>query len=63
MPRPSEDRERIVANLKKEDRERLGKRLIEMGYAWNRGGKTYPNWTTFVEAIASGDIILSKKLN
>ncbi|HEY9824884.1 MAG TPA: hypothetical protein V6D19_05510 [Stenomitos sp.] len=62
MPRPLEGRERIVAKLKPEDREKLGNRVIELGFAHKYKGVLLPNWTEFVEAIAKGDIILCKKL-
>lgn len=62
MPRPKEHREEIKARLKSETRKKLKKMVVDMGYSYWREGLPEPAWTEFLEAIASGDIILYKKL-
>lgn len=63
MPRPKEDRIPIMARLKPEDRERLGKRIIELGFVYSRGGKDKPAWTAFLEAVSRDEILLYKKVS
>jgi len=62
MVRPKENRIPIVARLKPKDRENLGKRLIDLGFSYPRNDKLEPAWTEFMEAVATGDIILYKKI-
>lgn len=63
MPRPKENRVAILARLKPEDRERLGKRIIELGFCYSRDGETEPAWTAFLEAVSRDEILLYKKID
>jgi hypothetical protein len=60
--RPQEYRQEIKARLKPEDREKLKTLVIGMGYRYWRRESAEPAWTEFLEAIATGDIILYKKV-
>ena len=62
MTRPRENRQEIKARLKPEDREKLKTLVIGMGYRYWRRESAEPAWTEFLEAIATGDIILYKKV-
>lgn len=60
--RPRENRIPIVARLKPKDRENIAQRLIGLGFSYPRNGTIEPAWTKFMEAIATGEIILYKKV-
>jgi hypothetical protein len=60
--RPKENRIPIVARLKPEDRESIAQRLIDLGFSYPRNGTVEPAWTEFMEAVATGEIILYKKI-
>lgn len=62
MVRPKENRIPIVARLKPKDRENIAQRLIDLGFSYPRNGTTEPAWTKFMEAVATGEIILCKKI-
>ena len=62
MPRPSENRKIVSANPRVELREKLGQKIVEMGYVHIREGVALPAWTEFLEAIAEEKIILYKKI-
>ena len=62
MARPNENRQEIKARLKPEDRERLKAIVVSMGYRYWRQESAEPAWTEFLEAMATGDIILYKKV-
>ena len=59
MGRPKQNKVRLEFRLDPEDRERLGKRLVELGCTYAGA----PSWTAFVEAICRGEIILYKKVS
>ena len=60
--RPQEHRQEIKARLKPEDREKLKTLVVGMGYLYWRRESAEPAWTEFLEAVATGDIILYKKV-
>jgi hypothetical protein len=62
MVRPKENRIPIVARLRPKDRENLAKRLIDLGFSYPRNGTIEPAWTEFMEAVATSEIILYKKI-
>ena len=62
MVRPHENRKEIKARLKPEDREKLKALVVGMGYRYWRQESAEPAWTEFLEAIATGDITLYKKV-
>jgi len=62
MVRPHEHRQEIKARLKPEDREKLKALVVGMGYRYWRQESAEPAWTEFLEAVATGDIILYKKV-
>lgn len=60
--RPKENRIPIVARLKPEDRKSIAQRLIDLGFSYPRNGTVEPAWTEFMEAVATSEIILYKKI-
>ena len=60
--RPKENRIPIVARLTPEDRKSIAQRLIDLGFSYPRNGTVEPAWTEFMEAVATGEIILYKKI-
>jgi len=59
MGRPKQNKVRLEFRLDPEDREKLAKMLVELGYIY--GGAH--GWTAFMDAIARGEIILYKKVS
>ena len=62
MPRPSKPTKRIASRVPTKDADKLAEIVMGMGYIYERDEEVQPAWGEWMSAIATGEILLFKKV-